>query len=190
MTSVRVGRPRLVSRRSGKGARPKNDYLSVALALYNKSPTVHLDYTRWNPETEGVRLIDNDRNEYPMRSFADRGMDVDGQVEGGRGVIEPEQTIADVLLFERPAADVQFMRLELPRTAFGGRGSLKFEIPISMVAVEARSEEEAKSKTPVSVEQSVGMAEDYDGPIAIPGVSYDDPEEASAGMEGAGDADE
>ena len=122
VTSVQVGRPRLVNRRSGKAASPRTDFLSIALELSNKSQTTKLDYASWNRETEGVRLIDNNQNEYTAKSFASRGMEIDGQVEGGRGAVEPEKAIADVLLFEPPAADVRFLRLELPRTGLWRKG--------------------------------------------------------------------
>lgn len=183
VTSAWVGRPRLVSRRSGKAARPRSDYLSVTLELSNGSQK-KLDYTSWNRETAGVRLIDNNHNEYSPKSFASRGMEIDGQVEGGRGTVDPGSAIGDVLLFEPPAADVRFLRLELPRAAFGERDSLKFEIPISMVVVEAMPEEAtAKPDAGMSVGQSIGLAEDDGGPIAIPGVSYQDPADKPASMD-------
>ncbi|MBC8424704.1 DUF4339 domain-containing protein [bacterium] len=175
VTSVQIGRPRLVNRQSGRAAHPRNDYLSVALDLRNKSQTTKLDYTSWSRQTTGVKLFDNNQNQYTMKSFAARGMDVDGQVQGGRGTLDPEKAIADVLLFERPAADARFLRLELPRSAFGKEGSLRFEIPISMIAVEARPEETAKPDVRTSVDPSMSPAEDYDGPLAIPGVSSDEP---------------
>ncbi|NQT14446.1 MAG: DUF4339 domain-containing protein, partial [Planctomycetes bacterium] len=175
VTSVQIGRPRLVNRQSGRAAHPRNDYLSVALDLHNTSQTTKLDYTSWSRQTTGVKLFDNNQNEYTMKSFAARGMDVDGQVQGGRGALGPEKAIADVLLFERPAADARFLRLELPRSAFGEKGSLRFEIPISMVVVEAKPEETAKPDVRTSVDPSMSPAEDYDGPRAIPGVSSDEP---------------
>jgi hypothetical protein len=191
VTSAHVGRPRLVNRRSGKAAHPRTDYLSVTLELSNKSQTTKLDYTSWSREAAGVRLIDNNRNEYSTKSFASRGMEIDGQLEGGRGTVDPEKTVADVLLFEWPAADVRFLRLELPRAAFGEKGALKFEIPISMVVVEARPEKEiAKPEAGTSDRPTMGPAEEYDGPIAIPGVSYDDPADKPAGMDQPAEASE
>jgi len=183
VTSAWVGRPRLVNRRSGKAARPRTDYLSVTLELSNRSER-KLDYTSWNRETAGVRLIDNNHNEYSTKSFASRGLEIDGQVEGGRGTVDPGKAIGDVLLFEPPAADVRFLRLELPRAAFGEKDSLKFEIPISMVVVEASPEEEtAQSEVGMSVGKSIGLAEDYDGPIAIPGISNEAPADKPAAMD-------
>lgn len=41
----------------------------------------------------------------------------------------------DMLLFELPRGNVEFLRLELPAAAFGGTGTIRFHIPKSLIAL-------------------------------------------------------
>lgn len=135
IAAAQIGRPRLIRRGSQRAARPKNDYLSLKLELFNKGKMKKLDYTSWNVHRTGVRLIDEHGNEYAMKSFAGQGLEIDGQVEGGKGSLYPEEVTRDVLMFEKPAKSAERLRLELSAAAFGEVGSLKFEIPVSTIAV-------------------------------------------------------
>jgi len=45
----------------------------------------------------------------------------------------PEQVVEELLGFERPAADVEFLRIELPGEAIGQPGTLDFLIPKGMI---------------------------------------------------------
>ena len=135
IAAAQLGRPRLIRRSTDRGARPKNDYLSLKLDLFNKSKTKKLDYTSWNVGRTGVRLVDEHGNEYAIKSFAGQGLEIDGQVEGGKGSLYPEEVTRDVLVFEKPAKRAERLRLELPAAAFGENDTLKFEIPVSMIAV-------------------------------------------------------
>jgi len=47
--------------------------------------------------------------------------------------IEPGKDFEDLLLFEPPADGFQALRLELPALAFGGVGTIYFQIPPSML---------------------------------------------------------
>jgi hypothetical protein len=145
IAAAEVGRPRLIRRGSQRGARPKTEYLSLKLELFNNDQTKKLDYTSWNLTRTGVRLVDEHDNEYAMKSFAAQGLEIDGQVEGGKGSLYPQETTQDMLVFEKPAKRAERLRLELPAIAFGQSGSLKFEILASMIAV---AEEPAQASSP------------------------------------------
>jgi len=148
ITSAQIGRPRLIRRSSGTAAHPRHEYLSLRLELYNNDKTKKLDYASWSIRDEGVTLVDNHKNEYSIKSFANLGLEIDGQVEGGRGSLYPEEVTKDVLVFEKPAKSATFLRLGLPASAFGEEGRLKFEIPISMVAVAAEPEQDEEEVEP------------------------------------------
>jgi hypothetical protein len=182
IASAEIGRPRLVSRSTQRAARPKSDFLSLSIELYNKSKSRKLEYRSWSTESAGVSLVDNYDNPYAIKSFAHQGLELEGQIEGGKGSLYPEEVTRDALLFEKPAKQARFLRLELPARAFGENGSLKFEIPISMIAVTEEPEEEpgpggvaqlpgAKAAS-VKPAQDQAMEEPDDrGPIPIPGVT-------------------
>ena len=135
IAAAEIGRPRLVGRSSPRAARPKTDYLTLALELSNRNETKKLEYTSWNLQRTGVSLVDEHGNQYRMKSFASQGLEIDGQVEGGKGALYPREVTKDVLIFEKPAKSAERLRLELPAAAFEGTGSLRFEIPVSMIAV-------------------------------------------------------
>ncbi len=141
ITSAEIGRPRLIGRSTGIAARPQKDYLILRLELLNRNKTKKLEYNSWNARGAGVSLVDNLRNSYRMRSFLPLGAEINGQVEGGRGSLYPEQVTEDVLVFEKPVDAAAWLRLELPAAAFAEPGTLKFEIPGAMVTTASEPED-------------------------------------------------
>lgn len=179
LASAEIGIPRLIAREIEKAARPRSEYLSLELELQNRSKTEKLEYTSWNVEDAGVCLADDRSRPLPMKSFRSRGFEIDGQLEGGKGSLDPGEVIRDVLLFEAPAERARYLRLELPASAFGEEGSLRFEIPLSMVVrapepvAESRDVRPAVGKpAPKRKEEGYG-----DGPIPIPGVNREEGDE-------------
>lgn len=153
ITAAETGRPRLVRAGSGLKARPKEDYLSIKLQLLSENATKKLDYTSWSvriPAAPPVRLVDNFGNEYALKSFTSHGMEVEGQVSGGKGSIYPGKPTDDVLVFEPPIEKARFLRLELPAAAFGEQGTLRFEIPMTMVVAMAEAGEASEAGEPPS----------------------------------------
>jgi hypothetical protein len=135
---------------------------------------------------------------YSAKSFAQRGLEIDGQVKGGERALRPDAPIRDVLVFERPAKTASRLRLQLPATAIGEEGSLKFEIPISMIAVEqdlkqgagpGHTSRAAKPDESKIAQQQPGapVGDDNGGPIPIPGVTSDERDERSEGDEPSGE---
>ena len=63
--------------------------------------------------------------------------------------IYPQNEHRDLVVFELPVENIQWLRLELPASNFGGSGMLRFEIPMSNVLAAwkavrvARAEREA-----------------------------------------------
>jgi hypothetical protein len=54
----------------------------------------------------------------------------------GRGERTPSMIgmqIREVLVFPLPDAEVQYLRLELPASAYGGQGAFRFQVPRSMI---------------------------------------------------------
>ncbi len=76
-------------------------------------------------------LEDNFGNHYRQMTFG-LGSTVDGQAENQS--IYPGKAISDVLVFEAPIEKAKYLHLELPATAFGGTGKVRFEIPAEMIA--------------------------------------------------------
>jgi len=141
ITAAETGRPTLVRSGTGQRAWPKGDYLVIRLRLQSTNADKKLPYTSWSaraPANATMNLVDNTGTPYLVKSFA--GMEAEGQVSGGKGSIYPDQPTEDVLIFERPLKTAKFLRLELPAAAFGEKGLLRFEIPMTMVVAMAEPE--------------------------------------------------
>jgi hypothetical protein len=83
------------------------------------------------PERNAATLTDNFKNPY-KRLTLELGAQVPGQITTPTSVY-PGKRVEDLLVFEPPVDKVQFLRLELPATAFGGTGSLRLQIPKEMI---------------------------------------------------------
>ena len=162
---------------------------ALKLELVSADPAKKREYTSWNRPDAGVRLVDNQENACATKSFAGRGLEIDGQLAGGKASLDGDRATSDVLLFEKPSPDATRLRLELPAAAFGEVGSVKFEIPMAMITVETDAEEKpekigAMSDERVATQEPAMADEDDGGPIAIPGMT-DEPsmDEEDASME-------
>ena len=76
-------------------------------------------------------LTDNFGNTYKPVRF-DLGTQVSGQISAATSVY-PGKEVEDLLVFEPPVDNVQFLRLQLPAAAFGGSGELRLQIPKGMI---------------------------------------------------------
>ncbi|HUT93762.1 MAG TPA: DUF4339 domain-containing protein [Thermoguttaceae bacterium] len=196
IASAQIARPRLTSQASGKAARGTEDYLCLKLELWNKGKSDRREYRSWNVVGAGVTLVDDQDKRYSLESFVDQRSGLDGETEGG-AVLSPGGVAVDMLVFERPAKSAALLRLQLPARAFGEQGSLKFQIPISMIAVAHASQESGLGEASDSAaERAAGRrgaqkageaqatASAHDGgPIPIPGVTN---EPSSDGESGSG----
>jgi DNA-directed RNA polymerase subunit RPC12/RpoP len=115
---------------------PKGEFLRILLEIENVSEINALDYRSWGDATKAAgeknaaRLKDNLGRTYRRVSFGEETRP-DGQLI--REKIEPDMTVPDVLVFEAPKEDAEYLLLELPSSAYGGIGALRLKIPADMI---------------------------------------------------------
>lgn len=134
--------------------------LTIQVFLDNMNATRKLDYQGWSGATANVvgladllggaarnkgttsespsasestaaSLTDNFGNSYKRLSL-DLGAQVPGQITSATSVY-PGKRIEDLLVFEPPIDKLQYLRLNLPATAFGGTGNVRLQIPKAMI---------------------------------------------------------
>jgi hypothetical protein len=128
--SVIVGR---VDLQSIGGDLPQGqDGAMIRLRITNAGVTRKIAYTSWGdlgPE-DAPLLHDNQGKSYPMRKF-DPAAVVKGHVKNA--TIPSMKFLEDVLVFEAPPSSIAFLHLDLPASAAGTEGRLRFEIPRTMI---------------------------------------------------------
>jgi len=130
--SAKVGVPLFVGH-SGNPAHPKDPkpYLLIQVQLSNTHPNKKLDYKSWSVSGTNLEPEDDFGNTYKPKRFA--GGAPLGQLTAES--IYPNATIEDLLVFEPPIDTIKYLRLELPASAFGESGTLRFEIPKPWIGV-------------------------------------------------------
>jgi hypothetical protein len=78
-------------------------------------------------EKEQPKLTDNAGKEYRQRDV----QEATAETKGRKAF--PTALVDHVLVFEAPAGDVGYLRLELPAASWGGTGLFRFTIPSSMI---------------------------------------------------------
>jgi hypothetical protein len=126
---------RLELSREGKPVPSSNDHLVIHLQVVLVGTTRKVDFESWgNSNFRDVRnkptLTGNSSHAYALRTF-EAGTQVTGH-ELSKGLY-PKLYADDYLIFESPLPGLKYLRLELPASAFGGMGTLRFQIPNSMV---------------------------------------------------------
>jgi hypothetical protein len=102
----------------------------------NTSDTRKIDYESWGDTSRFThrhlpRLKDNFGNRYGPMGIG-FGIEVIGMVKSAS--IHPGEEITEVMVFEKPIAKAGHLGLELPPSAFDGKGeALRFRIPASMI---------------------------------------------------------
>ena len=109
--------------------------LSVTVEITNLSQTKKLEYRTWAGadvafDRDYGSLVDNFANSYKRMSF---GMH-EPVARNERASIYPAKSLTDVLVFEPPVSQVQYLRLELPGDNFGGSGMIRIQIPAAMLS--------------------------------------------------------
>lgn len=134
ISSAKIVGPREIQEVLGLSGRPRRTYLLVVVDVENLSGDRQLEYTRWGSGSSisrRVRLSDNLDKTYRMTRFVEAG----ARGPSTSAPIGPSERIEDLLVFQRPAEGVEFLRLELPAAALGMQGTLRFKIPREMIAV-------------------------------------------------------
>jgi len=152
------------------------EQLILTIDLYNRNSRRKLDYSGWGQRARinlAVKLTDDAENLYHLKTYV--RVTVEGQLTTKS--IYPRESIQDILVFERPIDDIEYLRLELPAGAFGEPGMLYFKIPKEMI-----SQQDAITEEP--------SPEDLFGDDDTPDDGGDDhPPDATAGQDGGGGED-
>ena len=112
-------------------------YLVIRLRVtYEGVVFQQLPYESWAdlpgaPSKHEPTLTDNLNHAYAQKTF-DPSRKLVGR--GDRLVLTPGREVDEVLVYPVPPAGVDYLRLQLPASAFGGTGEIRFQIPRSMIA--------------------------------------------------------
>jgi hypothetical protein len=118
-------------------------YLIVAVHVQNNGKTKKLDFEAWgrlSPSSAGVTLGDEHGNRYKL-------IRIQGEQSSS---IYPGKDYTDEVIFEPPVDTAQTLRLVLPATAFGGKGTVHFEIPRTLITLEPEPAKPAPEKPPAA----------------------------------------
>jgi hypothetical protein len=133
VASVTIGPVDLDMANGGVG-KSITDNLIILLVIRNVSPEGNeIEYKGWTPkgklDRNAATLRDNGVFTYPIAILT---RPVKGQIRLTQS-INPGESLEDVLVYHAPREDPKDLRLELPASAFGGFGTIKFRIPTSMI---------------------------------------------------------
>lgn len=109
----------------------KEEHLRVKLSIRNTSKTKKIDYRPWGSERISVladraKLTDNFGNRYGMVTFG-ISAHPNGAVESTESIY-PDTELTDVLVFEKPVKNCEYLTLELPLSNVGEKGSVQLKI--------------------------------------------------------------
>jgi hypothetical protein len=135
-------------------------HLGIQLYVGNASKTKKINYRGWSGATSAAglddalksitgggglggvmgvagknaaTLTDNFGNPYkPFKANVVLGEEIPGQISAETSIY-PERNIEDLLVFEPPLENIDYLRLELPAAACGMTGTLHLQIPKSMI---------------------------------------------------------
>ncbi len=114
-------------------------FLKLVVSIANTTEDKKLNYFTWDGERaffwgfatrDFATLTDDIGNDY-KRVYFGFGVRIHGRIDDES--IYPGQTIADLLVFERPVAKAKVLTLELPAANFGGEGLFQLKMPTSRI---------------------------------------------------------
>lgn len=134
VVSATVGRIQMKGSLSD-GYESADSYLKLVLEVSNSSQDRKLDFASWMGSDFAISrdyasVRDNHNNIYKRIDFG-FSTRAEGQID--RESLYPGKSVRDVLVFEPPIRNVEYLRLELPAKNFGGDGMIRFEIPAEMI---------------------------------------------------------
>jgi hypothetical protein len=118
--------------------------LVIALRITNAGVERNINYTSWadsprpqnkltiGPIPEVPVLSDNQGKTYALKALP-AGWVVKGHVASASIPAGSSKSLDDVLVFEAPPPNIEFLRLELPASGVGAAGRLHMEIPRQMI---------------------------------------------------------
>ncbi|MBS0265634.1 MAG: hypothetical protein JSS02_27125 [Planctomycetes bacterium] len=133
--SVRRGKAFL--RHLREQTQSKEELLSVAIGIFNKSETKKYNYHGWSSKSFDLememrgRASDELGNGYKRIKF-DIFTKVAGQLEDGASIY-PDKPLVDILVFELPVEKARELRLTLPGEAIDWKGPILLKVPIGSI---------------------------------------------------------
>jgi len=121
----------------GHSTQSEKDLLQIKIEISNGSEAKKLDYLGWGAHEFSIlndasaSLRDSAGNEYRTVHFG-FGREVEGQVRASESIY-PREKVSDLLIFEIPVEQADWLFLDLPAKNIGGTGVVRFKIPKSMV---------------------------------------------------------
>jgi hypothetical protein len=112
----------------GEKNRTKEDYLQVWLRVSHEGAARAIPFQDWDGTLSAAaapRLTDAAGKVVPAKTFGP-GWEPSGRARAAP--LFPGKSVATVLTFDPPAQPIERLRLELPGTAFGGGGVVRFQI--------------------------------------------------------------
>jgi hypothetical protein len=129
------------------------EQLLITVELTNKHSTRRLEFASWSfPKPGNVpTLADSMGKRYDLRP---------PRAPTPGESVDPGKAVEDVLTFQRPAesAKPESLQLRLPAAAFGGQGTLNFEIPAAMI--EPEPEKGKPGTRPKNKDDVLGLGDD------------------------------
>lgn len=116
------------------GQKTPDGWLVLRVQLANNGVERQIDYQSWADgprETSRHPPILKDSSGRTLRQRTFPGSQVVGQLT--TGFVFPGKSIDDVLVFEPPAGNVDYLRLELPLSAVGAEGNVRLQVPRTMI---------------------------------------------------------
>jgi len=115
----------------------KEAHLVIKIEIANLSMGKKIDFSTWRGgyfnfgfDKDFASLTDDNDNTYRRINFGVSTVPVHSV---DRESIYPREFIEDVLVYEVPVDAAKWLRIELPASNFNGDGTLRFQIPASMI---------------------------------------------------------
>lgn len=134
LVSATIGHMDLKSNYVG-GARSESvkPLVYFKLQLQNLDPNLKVEYTPFRedggPSHGYASLADNFANQYKRIRF----LGSTPEEASSDGAIYPGKEIVDVVMFEPPVANAEYVDLELPAERVGKTGAFKFRVPVANI---------------------------------------------------------
>jgi HEAT repeat protein len=119
------------------GLKMQDQQVRITLLIRNVGKNAPLTYHRWSVAVEDAQphLLDQRGNVYRTSGG---GKTLTAAAPSARPeVLAPGKTASESLFFEVPPGEVEYLRLELPASAFGGTGQLRLHLPKDYLLVTA-----------------------------------------------------
>ncbi len=120
----------------GRSQTTDEEFFTIDLGVANLSSTKKMDFQTWRGGKFSVgsgtaSLKDNHENNYKRINIVPASANGDPSPDDVS--IYPQKEQHDLVVFESPVENIEWLHLELPASNFGGDGMLRLEIPMTQV---------------------------------------------------------